>query len=173
MFIRIIYILTLLPLLLTPIFSAGIDVNAKLIPRIILQSSLNKENQTINISIAYRPKSIYRAVRLKKLIANQIKGRVIKTSLLDVSKENYSLDNIQALYLSDLDKRDLENIINKAQKEGVITFSKNIEQFKKGAIFFIESKRKINIYLNTKFSNDANIGFHPSLLKYVKNYDEK
>lgn len=170
MFIRIIYILTLL---LTPIFSAGIDVNAKLIPRIILQSSLNKENQTINIAIAYRPKSIYRAVKLKKLISNSIKGRAIKTSLLDVSKEAYSLNNFQALYLSDLDNKDLENIINKAQKKGVITFSKNIEQFKKGAIFFIESKRKINIYLNTKFSNDANIGFHPSLLKYVKHYDEK
>ena len=170
MFIRTVYILALL---LTPMFSAGIDVNAKLIPRIILQSSLNKEYKTINIAIAYRPKSIYKAVRLKKLISNQIKGRVIKTSLLDVSKENYSLNNIQALYLSDLDKKDLENIINKAQKKGIITFSKNIEQFKKGAIFFIESKRKINIYLNTKFSNDANIGFNPSLLKYVKHYDEK
>ena len=167
---RIIYVITLL---LTPLFSAGIDINAKLIPRIVLQSSIIKENQPINIAIAYRPNAIYRAVQLKKLIAKSLKGVEIKTTLLDISKKNYSLDNIQALYLSNLDDKELEELINISQKKRIITFSKNIKQFKKGAIFFIESKRKINIYLNTKFSNDSNIGFNPSLLKYVKNYDEK
>jgi len=170
LFIRIIYAIILL---LTPLFSSGIDINAKLIPRIVLQSSIIKENQTINIAIAYRQNAIYRAVQLKKLITKSLKGVEIKTTLLDISKKNYSLDNIQAIYLSDLDNKELEDLISKAQKNRIITFSKNIKQFKMGAIFFIESKRKINIYLNTKSSNDSNIGFNPSLLKYVKSYNEK
>jgi len=170
LFIHVIYTIILL---LTPLFSASIDINAKLIPRIVLQSSIISENQPINIAIAYKPDTLYKALRLKKLIAKSLKGVEIKTTLLDITKSDYSLDNIQALYLSDLDDKELEKIIDMAQKKRIITFSKNIKQFKKGAIFFIESKRKIKIYLNSKFSDDSNIGFNPSLLRYVKNYNEK
>jgi len=170
LFIHIIYTILLL---LTPLISEPININAKLIPRIVLQSSIIGENQPINIAIVYKPNTLYKAIKLKKLIAKSLKGVDIKTTLLDVTKSNYSLDNIQALYLSDLDDKELEKIIDIAKKKRIITFSKNIEQFKKGAIFFIESKRKINIYLNSKFSDDLNIGFNPSLLKYVKNYNEQ
>jgi len=167
LFIRIIFALTLL---LTTLFSAEIDIHAKLMPRIVLQSSLANQSDSINIAIAYTPKLVYRAVKLKKLIATSVKGRVINTTLLDVTK-NYSLKNFQALYLSDLDGKIIDELIKKSKENKIITFGKDLKQFKKGAIFFIESKRKINIYLNTKFANDANIGFNPSLLKYVKHHD--
>ena len=158
---------------ITTLISSELDITAKLMPRIILQSSLADKSKDINIAIAYTPNVMSRALELKRLVSTTAKAHTVKTVLVDVSKKNYSLDNYQALYICELEESNLQRLLKNTRKKQIITFAKNSNQFVKGVMFFIESKRKINIYLNTKSAELANIGFNSTLLKYVKTYDKK
>jgi len=159
--------------LISTLSASTIEISAKLIPRILFQSSIVSDKKTVNIAVVYTKNSLSKARELKNKIKPNYKEYSIDVTLVDAAKSPFKFDKYEGAYIFSNSNIDIDNLVKEAKSNSVLTFSDSYAQLKQGILFFIESKRKIVIHLNAESADRSNIGFNPTFLKYVKRYDGK
>jgi len=148
-----------------------LKIHRKLIPITLLQvkNIVKKDDKTIKILIVANENELLKAQELEDLMPNKIKNFYIETNILKESKidELLTLD-FDAIYTFLL-KNSTYEVINKyCLKNKIVTFSNSYTGLEKGMLIFIDKKKKIKIYMNTKTMKSLKIPFNSKFLSIVK-----
>lgn len=147
-----------------------LSIVAKLVPRIIIHSSIVKKSKVIDIAIVHSRFNEHYAYKLKNKLANDTYDFNWRINCLDIEKKNFSLDGYESVYVLDIEENDFGLLIKEVRENRVITFSDRLKYLDKGVMFAIKQNRKVSIHINLDEADAMDIGFDPSALKYMKKY---
>ena len=148
-----------------------LKIHRKLVPITLLQvkSIVKKNDKTIKILIIVNENELLKAQELEDLMPNKIKNFYMETNILKESKidELLTLD-FDAIYTFSLKNSTYEVINRYCLKNKIVTFSNSYTGLEKGILIFIDKKKKIKIYMNTKTMKSLKIPFNSKFLSIVK-----
>jgi len=150
-----------------------LKAQASIFPKVIL---LDKKLDTklidgkIIYTIVYEESDYSTALEINKLIDKKYKGYFDKymyeINLVEFSALSNST-KASAIYILNTDNH-IKKIIDIASKKGIITFSYDIKNLKKGLLFSLMIEKSTILYLNKENLHLQNIEFVDSLLQMVK-----
>jgi len=148
-----------------------LKIHRKLVPMTLLQvkNIIKKEDKTIKILIIANENELLTAQELADLIPNKIKNFFIEVNILKESNiDNLLILDFDAIYTFSL-KNETYNVINKISlQNSIVTFSNSYDGLEKGMLIFIDKKKKIEIYMNSKTMKYLKIPFNNKFLSIVK-----
>ena len=148
-----------------------LKIHRKLVPITLLQvkNIVKQDDKTIKILIVANENELLKAQELEDLMPNKIKNFYIETNILKESKidELLTLD-FDAIYTFSLKNSTYEVINRYCLKNKIVTFSNSYTGLEKGMLIFIDKKKKIKIYMNTKTMKSLKIPFNSKFLSIVK-----
>jgi len=154
------------------LFSSDLlKIHRKLVPMTLLQvkSIVKKEDKTIKILIIANANELLKAQELKDLIPNKIKNFYIETNIIEELDVDTLLTlKVDAIYTFSLKHSSYETINKFSLKNSIVTFSNSYVGLEKGMLIFIDKKKKINIYMNSKTMKYLKIPFNSKFLSIVK-----
>ena len=152
-----------------------LQIHRKLVPMTLLQvnSIAKKADKTINIYIISNENELLKAHEFKTMLPKKIKSFKINPTVVEESNiDELFNDDIDAIYtfsLSDLSYTTIHSIITQTD---IVTFSNLYTGLKKGMLIFIDKKKKIKLYMNSKMMKLQKIPFNNRFLSIVKLVDE-
>jgi len=148
-----------------------LKIHRKLVPITLLQvkNIVKQDDKTIKILIVANENELLKAQELEDLMPNKIKNFYIEINILKESKidELLTLD-FDAIYTFSLKNSTYEVINRYCLKNKIVTFSNSYTGLEKGMLIFIDKKKKIKIYMNTKTMKSLKIPFNSKFLSIVK-----
>jgi len=158
------------------LFSSDLlKIHRKLVPMTLLQvkSIAKKDDKTIRILIIVNTNELLIAQELEELIPHKIKNFNIKVDILQESNiDDLISKKFDSIYTFSLKDETYDIINNISFKGTVVTFSNSYIGLKKGMLIFIDKKKKINIYMNSKTMKLLKIPFNSKFLSIVKLINE-
>ena len=173
---NIINILVFFLLLFNTLKADILSIHKKIIPISLLQinSITHKKNKNINFLIISSKNQMAQAIEFKKDLPNKIKIFNLHKTIINandtkqyLSKHNNFIDGI---YLFDIDKKYLHDIIKFANTHHIVTYSYSKKALKLGALLYIDYTNKIHFLINRSSMKKANIHFNSQFLQLVEFY---
>jgi len=148
-----------------------LKIHRKLVPMTLLQvkTIAKKYDKTIKIIIISNENELLIAQELQDLIPKKIKTFKIKTEILQESNINkLNIKKFDAIYTFSLKDKTYKSINSISLEKKIVTFSNSKLGIEKGMLIFIDKKKKINIYMNSKTMKQLKIPFNSKFLSIVK-----
>lgn len=166
---KIIFVVLLSSLLL---FSSDLlNIHRKLIPMTLLQikTIAKKSDKTIKILIITKENELLKAHKLQNMFSSSVKNFTLETQILQESdiQEIYSM-KFDAIYAFSLDRSTYKLIQKIVKKRGVVSFSNTNKGLKNGILIYIDKKKRIRIYINSKMMKQQKIPFSSKFLSIVE-----
>ncbi len=166
---KIIFVVLLSSLLL---FSSDLlNIHRKLIPMTLLQikTIAKKSDKTIKILIITKENELLKAHKLQDMFSSNVKNFTLETQILQESdiQEIYSM-KFDAIYAFSLDRSTYKLIQKIVKKRGVVSFSNTNKGLKNGILIYIDKKKRIRIYINSKMMKQQKIPFSSKFLSIVE-----
>lgn len=157
-----------------------IKIHAALVPKMLLMDyDFEKKisDNTISILIAYDNGDNASAKQLKREILykypNGLKSYKISIKLVPYSKLNTYKKEINLYYIFPSSDRNINKVLNIAQKSNAITFSYLNDNLENGVMCSLIIGAKVKPILNLNAIKSSNITFRPVLLKISEIYKNK
>jgi len=154
-----------------------LKAQASIFPKILLLDKKLKNkliDGKIVYTIVYSKSDLYKAKEIKEFIDKNYKGYFDKYKYKINLVEFDELSNeteATAIYTLNSDT-DIEKVVTIANKKGIISFSYDINNLKKGLLFSLIIEKSTVIYLNKENLSNTKVDFVDSLLQMVSFIDK-